>query len=330
MPRTLNQITGTVANVALRVFDADECFERAPARTPDRRGKKGKENSFPHPASVHAILARQPNSTGGFRSESISTQSTQTPCAQGFCVKPHNAPKNPIPPCLRSITRARRPRAVRSLAGHRRGSPPRGRPGLDPQAAHPLHVAEQPGLDQDPPQRRSSAANRGGGRRINRREIDPHDAVLHHLAVGPDQQDLAGIPRRATLGRLLLSHDSHVEAAPMMPLHRHGHVAAVVEQLPIDGRQFAGIEAGDRAKRCDVRAEEGHETFGAAHRIGTIRRRSDRARHPPVAPAGTARSSRNSSTSRSRGIPQAATASPANCRCLAAIRVALDVTPARS
>jgi hypothetical protein len=74
LPRTLNQITGTVANVALRDFDADECFERAPAKTPDRRGKKGKENSFPHPASVHAILARHPDSTDRLRGESISTQ----------------------------------------------------------------------------------------------------------------------------------------------------------------------------------------------------------------------------------------------------------------
>jgi hypothetical protein len=35
-------------------------------------------------------------------------------------------------------------------------------PGFDPQEAHPVHVAEQTGLDQDPPQRRSGAAQRQG------------------------------------------------------------------------------------------------------------------------------------------------------------------------
>jgi predicted nucleic acid-binding protein len=62
-------------------------------------------------------------------------------------------------------------------------------------------------------------------------------------------------------------------------------MAAVVEQLPIDGRQFAGIEAGDRAKRRHVWAEEGHETFGAAHRIGTMVNNMQRAMVLGVLPA---------------------------------------------
>ena len=131
--------------------------ERSPTshsvRTPDSDGgpqravaggrRRGREHPFPRPASVHAILARRPNSTGIFRSESRSTQSTQTLCPQGLYAKSLATFKKPISPerrrrashargCDRprfveSLKSPRRSRGVRSWDDHRRRSPPRGR-----------------------------------------------------------------------------------------------------------------------------------------------------------------------------------------------------------
>ena len=189
-----------------------------------------------------------------------------------------------------------------------------------------LHVAEQAGGEQNPAERRPTVTN--GRRRcsIDRREVDPHDAVLHDAAGGRGEEDLAGIP----VAVMAFGDHPEIQPAVVMPLHRHRHVAAMVEQFAFVRRQIPASRDRQAAEAVEVGTEETHQIERPADGLSTARLLRHATHRAPAPALGTARSSRNSRTSRRFRRRQEPIASSARCRWVPAIRVAFSITPARS
>jgi len=132
-----------------------------------------------------------------------------------------------------------------------------------------VHVSQHSRLDKNAAERPPAFANRGCRRSFEMGQIDPHDPMLDNGARRCLEQDFPGIPavvRFTFLTFISLRHDPEPHITAVKPLHRDGHMTAVIQQRA--GR-FGNLLGRDTVKFAEVPLDgkHPHERGGPRHGI---------------------------------------------------------------